>query len=483
MMALPRWIGLGVFAAVATLGFVGWGEPVTAPNPLIEKMQGGLAALDADENHKSADSGTLAWGEATVLTTFYWMYEATGDTAWLDRIRQRADVIFSNLSPGDELQPGWRTTRYSVAIVEAVADGGNTSRATIKPDPARISDIETAHKVTGHDYELRVTPAGAIEATDKTTGEQLGVVDMPEDGHIKQIPGVVLFVEGELQAGDRFIVRTQAPKPMEYIVHDGMILTPIAKFCAAVLSGERLTAMYGDAARRYLHVMETQLIPKWEPYWHDVPDGMGVYAFQNDPAQRFPGASLPHNQYLALARTHIALYRITGKALYRGRAERMARFFKRNLRLVGSHYEWNYWDYAGPWDEEARRMAHVEDTSHGHIDIGFVVDAYDAGIVFDREDMEHFARTVSDAMWNGSEDKPRVGARVDRSDGDKVIAFDWLHLGRFSPQTRRIMMGMLDSLGSLGGANVGAAAQALAVERLDWSPEPRHTASAGQPRQ
>ena len=136
-----------------------------------------------------------------------------------------------------------------------------------------------------------------------------------------------------------------------------------------------------------------------------------------------------------------------------------------------------YWDCAGSWDgADARRMEHVEDTSHGHIDVGFAVDAYDAGIVFDRQDMERFAGTVSDVMWNGSEDEPRLGGRVDTAEGDATVALDWVRLGRFSPRTRRIMMGLLESVGDLGGTNGAAGAQALTLERIGWSASPRHIA-------
>jgi len=445
----------------------------TSAAVLREHAREAVVAMDKAEHYQSADSGTLAWGEARVLTAYYWMYEATGDTAWCDRIVGHADVIFANLSQGDELHPGWRTPRYSVALVRASAHPDNESGATIRPDPTRIYDRGTAAEVTGHTYELRVAPDGTVEVTDTTTAESIGAADLPRDGRIGRIPGVVVVVEGEPHVGDRFRVETQALKPFEYIVHDGMILTPIAKFCAAVLSDDDLASKYGAAARRYVEIMETQLLPKWEPYWHELPGGMGVYAFQDDPAQRFPGASLPHNQYLALGRTFVALHRITGKARYRERARMMGRFFKHNLRLVDEHYEWNYWDYAGPWDEGARRMAHTEDSSHGHIDIGFAVDAYDAGLVFEREDLERFARTVADVMWNRSEKEPRLGSHVNTSEGEREHALDWVRLGRFDERTRQIMVGMLESLSKPGRRQAAAAAQGLALEREGWSPQPR----------
>jgi hypothetical protein len=461
-------LGLIVFAATAHAGPAG-----NAPPPsFAQRVEDAIAAFDRSDTYKSPDSGSLAWGESYVLSAYYWMYQATGDRAWLDRIVRHADVIFANLSPGDTGAPGWRTPTYSVALVETTPDAANRSRATIHPDPARVYDIATAQKVTGHEYALRMTESSEIEITDITASRLLATAPLPPDGKVKAIPGATVVIEGEPQPGDRFLVKTAAPKPLEYVVHDGMVLTPVAKFCAAVVADSAAPAEYRAAAHRYLRIMETELLPKWEFCWRDLPGDAGIYTAQNDPAQRFPGGTLPHNQYLALGRTYIALYRATGKPAYRERAAKMARFFKRNLQLVGDRYEWKYWDYAGPWDEQARAMAHTEDTSHGHIDIAFAVDAYDAGIVFDREDMQRFARTVSEAMWNGDEASPRVGGVVNSSKNPGIQALDWARLGRFSDRTRRIMLGMIESQTSLNSSHATSAAQALAMERIKWNPRP-----------
>jgi len=484
-LQLTRWLSM-IFAlggvALAATTSSSDGRAAGLPAAFSQRLMAAMAGVDKAELYKSPDSGNLAWGESYVLDAYYWMYEGTGDTAWLDRIVRHADVILGNLSPGDELFPGWRTDRYSVALVDVRADPANPSKAHVKPDPARIFDIDTAHKVSGHDYELRVMAGGSLAITDTTTSQPVATVELPADGHITAIPGVTLVVGGTLEPGDRFVVKTQAPAPLEYTVHDGMILAPIARFCAAVARDASLRERYGAAAQRYLKLMETQLLPKWQPYWRELPDGAGVYIFQDVPAQRFPGASQPHNQYLALGRVYIAVYCATGDPRYRERAEKMARFFKRNLRLVGGHYEWNYWDYAGPWDEQARAMAHTEDTSHGHIDIAFAVDAYDAGIVFDREDMQRFARTITDAMWNGSDELPRVGGRVNSPEGPGIQALDWARLGRFSTKARQIMVRMIETSDNLNGSHSTAAAEVLAMARVDWNPRP-NCALAARPRQ
>ena len=117
-----------------------------------------------------------------------------------------------------------------------------------------------------------------------------------------------------------------------------------------------------------------------------------MYVFTNNPTQRFPLYSLPHNQYLAPARTCMVLGQLEGyegAELCAERARMMATYFHDNLRLTDEGaYEWNYWD---PLEGEDVR-SYVEDTGHGTIDVGFAAEATRRGVVFTNEDMERFAR-------------------------------------------------------------------------------------------
>ena len=427
-----------------------------------------IARGETANYHKSADSGKLAWGESEILTSYLWMYRATGRTAWLDKLVQHANEIFANLSEGEDHWPGWRTPTYSVAIARARPGPGNRSSASIQPSEQRIYNMEEAAKVTGHAYLVCVKADGAVEVRDETANEEVGRFFVKPDEEIEAIPGGRLKLVGELSEGDCFTVETVARKPLEYVVHDGMILTPIALFIEEVkkkpLPGNpSLDARYRKAADRYLRIIERQLIPKWERYWRERQGG-GAYVAQDDEAQRFPGVTLPHNQYLALGRTILALYRITGKLTYRRQALLTAAFFARNLRKTGEAYEWNYWDPLGDWDEPGKRMQVREDTSHGAIDIGFVIDAYKSGVFFTREDMERFAGTFRDCMWNGSLEDPKVGARVASKEGESLALAEWVRLSEFDPQVASVFRAILASrLSSGGGIPRALLSQALAV--------------------
>jgi hypothetical protein len=469
-----------------TLGSISDSGPEAVSSPdalgrteLEARATATIARAERANRHKSADSGELAWGESEILTSYVWMYRATGQTAWLDKLIEHADEIFANLSKGEDGCPGWRTATYSVAIARSGAAPGNRSSASIQPSEQRIYNMEEAAKVTGHTYLLCAKAEGAVEITDQTApepsagaaagrsaaNEKVAVIIPNEE--ITAIPGVRLKLAGELSEGDCFIISTIARKPLEYVVHDGMILTPIALFIEEVKKKPQpgkppLDARYREAADRYLRVIERELIPKWEPYWKER-QGAGAYLAQSDEAQRFPGVTLPHNQYLALGRTILALYRTTRKLAYRRRALLMAAFFARNLRKTGEAREWNYWDPLGDWDEPGKRMQVREDTSHGTIDIGFVIDAYKSSVFFTREDMEGFAKTFRDCMWNGSLEDPKVGGRVASKGGESLALAEWVRLSEFDPQAAGIFRAILARRLSGGGLSPALLSQALAV--------------------
>jgi hypothetical protein len=236
----------------------------------------------------------------------------------------------------------------------------------------------------------------------------------------------------------------------DYAVHDGMVLMPISRAIELVKKDKTLQAVYGERADTLLRVIETQLIPKWDKYWHGTKEG-GVYVFQQD------GTTMPHNQYLPLGTVQLTLHRITSKAAYKKRAAQMAAFFKSRLRLVNNHYTWRYWDDAGDWDkpviekEGEKAVQRPEDTGHGSLDIGFVLACAGNGIVFIDSDLKRFAATFADVMWNGSLERPTVGGWVNTNKPSRQSGnlHEWLRLGAVEPRVRQICEQLIPIEGSL----------------------------------
>jgi hypothetical protein len=116
----------------------------------------------------------------------------------------------------------------------------------------------------------------------------------------------------------------------------------------------------------------------------------------------------------------MALYDVTGKPVYRERAEKWWRLMKSRMRLRedGKYYVWNYWDPAGPWDYKPDGSlkhwvgVHPNGGYYG-IDVEGIVTAYEHGLVFTKEDLDRLIATNRDFMWNQQVE----GAKFQRIDG------------------------------------------------------------------
>lgn len=412
-------------------------QPVLSPAiPTIEQVVAAFEAADKACNDgkghsESPDSGTLGWGESTWLRTYWELYELTGQTRWWDKIIEHFERMIAHMTDhdGDGFK-SWQTRTYSTALIRA-EPLHNRGTATLSVKQAKIFNNEQAREVTGHRYLVEFIDEKTYTVRDATAGKVLVPREPYKSGKsIAVAPHVVITLAGGPVQGDMFSVSTTAPGPVEYVVHQGMVLTPVARFIEAVLKRSP-EDRYHVKAREFLAVIERHFLEGNEKYWIDTGDGAGAYRFTPDPTERYPNRILPHNQYLAPARTWLILADATGKALYRQRATAMAKNFKRALRLTEGAYEWYYWD----WIENGKPdHSGMEDTSHGHIDVGFVVEAARRGVVFDAEDARRLANTLLGRMWNGSMTDPRFGSHVNTSKGNSLPVVDWIDLCQWDPK-------------------------------------------------
>ncbi len=410
-----------------------WGQldlPAETPS-LIEAYR----AWDASHNggrgrSDGRTSGAFAWGEATFLRDYMMCHAVSRDPYWLAKVVDHFDRMVGVLSaPDGDGFLAWRDVAYSVGVVTVHPDGAEQG-FTVSPAESRVWRGRGGELVTGHTYRLEFAKAEALRVLDTTEGAVLAELPYRDGLVVDQIPGAKLTLEGEPRAGEGATVEARAPEECEYQVHDGMVTYPIALFIETVWRDPELHGQFKAKADEYARLIHDHFLLKWEATWNDVGEE-GLYRFSGNPTQRFPGYSLPHNQYLALARTWLVLQaqpEAEDRELYRERATRMARYFKRHLRLQDGAYVWNYWD---PLPGEDGVSVNVEDYSHATIDISFAVEAQRRGTVFDEEDMRRFARTWVDVMWNGDSGKPLFGARVGDKAGDKLAWWEWVQLGQF----------------------------------------------------
>jgi len=414
----------------------------TAPElPGLDQVVTAFEATDKACNDgkglsESADSGSLGWGESRWLRNYWEMYELTGQTRWWDKMIEHFGRMLANMTDHDnDGYLSWQTRTYSVALIRAELLH-NRGTTTCEVARSRIPLNKDARQVTGHRYLIEFNKDTTFSIRDATTGKTLATNQHYQSGKAITVePHVQVKLTGQPCPGDTFCIWTTAPQLVEYVVHQGMVLTPMARFIEVALKRPP-DDRYHAKAREFLSVIEKHFLEGNEKYWIDSENGAGAYRFTKDPTERFPNRILPHNQYLALAHTWLILADATGKELYRRRATAMAKNFKHALRIVENAYEWNYWD----WIENGKPdHSGIEDTSHGSIDVGFLVEAARRHVVFDDEDARRLTRTLLRRMWNGSTTDPRFGRNVNTTQGDAVPIRSWIELGQWDPAAFNII--------------------------------------------
>lgn len=233
--------------------------------------------------------------------------------------------------------------------------------------------------------------------------------------------------------------------PYATVVSTGMIGYPLADFAALVRERADLAARRACGTRTFGEIADgyaAALVAAVKAHHHEWNSVTGSYRapaysspwFKDSQGRALAGfAELPTNQFLAMGRLQLMLYRATGDPWLRLMAHDMGLRLKASLRTSGNGlaYEWPYWS-AGP---------DVEDHSHGAIDVDFARLCHEAGIVFSGEDLSAFARTFTKNLYKGGGDLALFvdGSRASLN-RDRDWAFLWLPLSRFDPQTADIVL-------------------------------------------
>jgi hypothetical protein len=427
-------------------------EKMSEVVPTIEQAMADLKAYDGAFRggrgySDSVDSSELGWAQASRMLMYVQAWRVSGDNHWADKLVEHFDRMVANLSDhDDDGYLGWQTITYTDALGWPTAAVGNRGDGRIEPELVRA---RRNTDVTGHTYVIEFAEAGKYRLTDRDTGAVVAVGEAYRSGaEISGVPGIKFIISGSPAAGDRFIVRTEAVKPLEWAVHDGTITYPVALFVEAVATDQALQDRYGEKADEYATLLRDHFLRKWERCWVEPEEGMGVPVWDRvvaNPYLRDVHHSeiadlvrpIPHNQYLALGRTYLVMSQVPGEPRadhYRDVAEKMARFFRSKLRQTGNAYTFAYWDPIEGQSDSA------DDFSHGGLSVSFCIEAADRGVVFDAADMERLASTLLDQVWNGSVDAPKFAHRVSGEGDmrDAQIAGYWVHLSRYSDEVWRL---------------------------------------------
>ena len=97
------------------------------------------------------------------------------------------------------------------------------------------------------------------------------------------------------------------------------------------------------------------------------------------------------------------MWEVTRKPVYKERAEKWFKLMKSRMTLQadGTYKIWNYWEPAGPWDYKVDGtpkhwvgIMPPNKAIYYDIDVGAIADAYEHGVVFTKEDVNHLIATA-----------------------------------------------------------------------------------------
>jgi len=422
---------------------------------------------------ESSDSGTLGWGEGSIIQSYANMWEATGDTYWLGKIRQHfRNIMATATDPDGDGYKSWQTTTYSTALAFAERLH-NVGTADITPARYKETNGKRANQTTGHRYVIEFqASADTYRVRDLDTHEIVVEATKYESG--AEISAIVPFkfkIEGETHQGDRFLVRTQPPFPTTYTVHQGMFIYPTALFVEAVKTRPELQEEFGKDADEFLQFINKHIFDKNEVDWLDMGELGGGYRFEPFITDRFPNRIMPHNQYGALCRAWLVLKDVEGAHPLMGRrAEQMVRYLHSHVHLFENRegdqpwewYQWYYWDWT---DYGEPGHSGWEDTSHAGLTMSMAVVAARRGVVFTDEDMKRIANCWLRVMYNGDEEDPAMASHMDGSGAHKFspLSANWGMLAQWDPKAYDYALKKFEALDEKGKA--GAAPTMLLIAK------------------
>lgn len=238
----------------------------------------------------------------------------------------------------------------------------------------------------------------------------------------------------------------------------------MAQFVRLVKENPKQLSQYAAKAAVYRKFIETHIVPKWTDSkshmgdcWVQLDAKTGYFKESEKMPGAFPKAKfdpLPYNQMAPYACMLWTMYDVNGNNAYRDKAGQMAQYLKDGMTINGDGYKWWYCNIPNP---------HMEDASHGNLDIDLAVESYNRGGAFKKEDMQRLANTLVEIMWNKSVESPQLSKTVDGTNKDPIYSANlngWIRLTPFNKTVRIIAANYYKDF-DLKGFN-----QAFSVARL-----------------
>lgn len=210
-----------------------------------------------------------------------------------------------------------------------------------------------------------------------------------------------------------------------WVAHTGLICAPLLEF--ARLVRERNLTEFSPQAELFLAAAREAVAFHDDQYSRR--NGLAGYSERPDAPCPLAGQYLPWNQQAAMGRALLLLWRLTGREDYRTRAGEIAASLKGRITFSEDHQRcrWPYWTRNPPAQER------MDDLNHATLVMRFMLDAFQAELVFTKSDLQCLANTLLHDLLRPN------GEVAGRLDGTKicshpVAALLWLPLGRIYPR-------------------------------------------------
>lgn len=422
----------------------------------------------ANDYYNTSDSGTLAWGESYLLTSYLDMYELTKSTPWLDKFKTHSDAVLNNASDADgDGYLGWTTARYSP---QAIANGKFETAGADTTIPASWTRFQststTAYRSSasgdyapsgtcssdtygfvlktngtswqklyqGFSYVPNTTYTLALSAKtngsaakgtayihDRTTNTILATITIdntawggysasfttPAAGHTLEVwlGHASYSITGGVANFDNVTLAPSYP----FHVHDGMVGLQLARFVRLVDQNSTALSAYATTANTYQSFLETEIVPKWQTSTSQV----GNTWVNVSSTEGYYKESTKINAFSTstvldpLPYNQFLVFAQMLMTLYdvNGNADYLDKAQKMNTYFKNDLVA-NGTAYN--WDYAAYSGAAVEDASHANIDIDSALDMFNRGLIFSGSDMDKFTDTLTVKMWNQSNTAPSI---------------------------------------------------------------------------
>ncbi len=235
----------------------------------------------------------------------------------------------------------------------------------------------------------------------------------------------------------------------EAFISDAQVFNFILIFCEEVMNNPALKQKYGKKAEEYIAEAKKQLLEKWDKRGCYYEDGdFAAYVVQTtwfDPKKKEwyerpkTRGSENLNKHGTMASCFLKLYRLTKEPVFLERAEKIFGRYKSIMRYYEkeNRYVWNFWEPFGPFDMAGKPKnwvdVHPSRPGYQEEECGYFVEAYQAGVVFNEEDMK---RLINANLWMWNKDEKKQAFKS--SDGTTPAGALWLSLADFNPAIRSL---------------------------------------------